>query len=617
MSHSNPLKQATEELRVLSKIIKNVSGKVQLDEFLQEIVEDARHYIGVEALNIGLISDATECLEPLWVTGVSPRLARRNFPSIPLSKTDDISIKCLLEKKVVHVTNINENSEVHEDIKVLSAGTSFVLVPLIVDGGAIGLVGFVNNISKSDIDTETIQRYQRFVDTLAMFFNNSRIYAELQLFRQSLEDQVMERTTELKQAHETIWEINENLSAIIENSTIGIIATDPDGAIRIFNRAASFILNTQLSKLSEPGISSLVSKELFNEIFRAKEGEENEFGVLCRNYETEFFPVQASGDGEPVPVSLSVVRLKNRQRKLSGYVFIFQDIREVRFLEAKLIHAEKLKMIGQMSAGISHEMNTPLAMINASAAVIKKNIDVQKDVIVAKHLCFIGEAVARASSFVRDFLNLAKPSKTRLEKAEISEVITKSIDLFRLKSQVRKIDFVVSIAADLLPVYCDVNKLIQVFINLFDNAADAMSGSGEITIKAICREIHPQDVLPDDNFKRRAGDLPGSRLMNFRKFHLRDTSKLPPVFESGARIIHLEVTDRGPGLSSGLIEHVCEPFFSTKTGNGSGLGLAISQSIISEHNGCFQLVSPPGEGVTVIIKLPTFATMERFERNTQ
>jgi PAS domain-containing protein len=124
-------------------------------------------------------------------------------------------------------------------------------MPLIVDDSAIGLVGFVNNVSKHAIETETIQRYQRFVDTLAMFFNNSMIYAELELLKQGLERQIEERTADLKQAHETIWEVNENLSAIIENSTIGIIATDPGGVIRVFNRSAGEILGTRLGLLPE------------------------------------------------------------------------------------------------------------------------------------------------------------------------------------------------------------------------------------------------------------------------------------------------------------------------------------------------------------------------------
>lgn len=611
MISNDSLQQANEELRVLSKIIRNVSGKVQVDEFLQEIVEDARRYIGMDSLNIGLVSKTSQCLEPLWVSGISPKLARKNFPKIPLANTEDIAIKCLTEKKMVSVSDVKVNSSVHDDIKTLAAGVSFILMPLIVDENAIGLVGFVNNVSRHDIETETIQRYQRFVDTLAMFFNNSMIYAELELLKQGLERQVEERTADLKQAHETIWEVNENLSAIIENSTIGIIATDPGGVIRVFNRSAGEILNTKRGLLPEPRISMIISPDLMDRLVESNAGETLDTNVLCRNFETEL----SRGDGSGlVPVSLSAVRLKSREGKVSGYVYVFQDIREVRFLETKLIHAEKLKMIGQMAAGISHELNTPLAMIKASAAVIKQAEHDHKSDMVAKHLGFINESVVRASSFVQDFLTLAKPTITHFQKAEIAEVMNKAIELFRLKSHTRKTDFIKSVEESMPPVYCDTNKLIQVFINLFDNAVDAMGGHGEIAVKVFCRELLPADVLSEDQLKRRASDPPRSILMNYRKFHLHDLSKLPPVFEVGARIIQIEVTDSGLGMSQGLIEHVFDPFFSTKAGNGNGLGLTIAQGIIKEHKGCMKLSSIPDKGTTATIKLPTYQTMIRFER---
>ncbi len=617
MNHTDQLNQTSEELRVLSKIIRNVSGKVQVDDFLQEIVEDARRYIGVEALNIGLVSEASKCLEPLWVTGISPKLARKNFPKIPLYQTNDIAIQCLTEKRMLSFSNTSENSCVHEDIKILPGGMSFVLMPLLTNDKAIGVVGFSNPISKQEIPPDTLQRYQRFVDTLAMFFNNSRIFAELEMLKSGLEDQVQERTAELRQAHETIWEINENLSAIIENSTVGIIATDSIGEIRVFNRAAAEILNTSLGKLKGSNIKYLIEPNLFNIIFQQVSVDESDSNVLYRNFETELSRGKADFvTDNPVPVSLSAVRLRNRERRVSGYVFVFQDIREVRFLEAKLIHAEKLKMIGQMAAGISHELNTPLAMVKASTAVIKRNQDLKNNEIVSKHLGFINEAVGRASSFVKEFLNLAKPSETFFQKAEIKDIINKAIELFQLKIRVDKIDFQISFVEELLPTYCDVNKMIQVFINLFDNARDAMNGSGEITIRAICRKITPDDILVEDQLKRRSSDPPRSKLLNFRKFHLHDTSKLPPLFEPDAPIIQIEVSDNGPGLSPTLLERVCEPFFSTKSGNGSGLGLTISQGIIREHHGCLNLISQPGEGLTAIIKLPTYATMANFERIT-
>ncbi|PKL43538.1 MAG: hypothetical protein CVV42_20100 [Candidatus Riflebacteria bacterium HGW-Riflebacteria-2] len=615
MTSNDSLQQANEELRVLSKIIRNVSGKVQVDEFLQEIVEDARRYIGMDSLNIGLISKTSQSLEPLWVSGISPKLARRNFPKIPLANTEDVAIKCLTEKKMVCVSDVKANSSVHDDIKTLAAGVSFVLMPLIVDDCAIGLVGFVNNVSKHAIETETIQRYQRFVDTLAMFFNNSMIYAELELLKQNLERQVEERTTDLRQAHETIWEVNENLSAIIENSTIGIIATDPDGVIRVFNRSAGEILGTRLGLLPEPRISSIISPELMRRLAESNSGETPDTNVLCRNFETELSRGgESSHDSWLVPASLSAVRLKSREGKVSGYVYVFQDIREVRFLETKLIHAEKLKMIGQMAAGISHELNTPLAMIKASAAVIKQAENEHNSEMVAKHLGFINESVSRASSFVKDFLTLSKPSITHFQKAEIADVISKAIELFRLKSHTRKTDFIISAEEGMPPVYCDVNKLIQVFINLFDNAVDAMFGSGEVAVKVFCRELLPADILSEDQLERRAGDPSGSILMNYRNFHLHDLSKLPPIFEVGARIIQIEVTDIGRGMSPGLIENAFAPFFSTKAGNGSGLGLTISQGIVKEHKGCIALSSIPEKGTTATIKLPTYQTMIRFER---
>jgi PAS domain S-box-containing protein len=264
-------------------------------------------------------------------------------------------------------------------------------------------------------------------------------------------------------------------------------------------------------------------------------------------------------DGSTFPASCTVVALKDPADGITHFVGVERDITEELRLRDQLVHSERLSAVGELVAGVAHEINNPLQTI---IGCVELMLDDQKDPQTRRDLDVVRKEAARAGQIVRNLLSFVRRSAPDRVAADLNEIVRATIDLREYHLQQRDIRLVVQYEAGPLPVLVNREEIQQVILNLLLNAEQAIAGAagrGTIIVRT----------------------------------------------ESHERSQSVEVSDDGPGISPELRGKVFEPFFSTKdVGEGTGLGLSISHGIASAHGGALELCDT-GTGACFKLTLPT------------
>ncbi len=242
---------------------------------------------------------------------------------------------------------------------------------------------------------------------------------------------------------------------------------------------------------------------------------------------------------------------------------------ELHEAQAQLVHSEKMRSLGQLVAGVAHELNNPIGFVHANLQLLKEYVErlmearargddtARLEDSITKLLSRSREGTERVKKIVKDLRTFSRMDQADLAEVDLHQEIEKTLTLMqpRLKEGIRvERDY-----GQLPRVRCFVGQLNQVFLNLLMNACDALEGGGTI-------RIHTRP-------------LPGG--------------------------VRLEFHDDGPGIPPELQARIFEPFFTTKeVGRGTGLGLSLSHGIVERHGGRMLVGSAPGEGTTFVVELP-------------
>ena len=254
-------------------------------------------------------------------------------------------------------------------------------------------------------------------------------------------------------------------------------------------------------------------------------------------------------------VAFNTASISAPDGEIAGVVAIGRDLTEVRDLEEQLIQAEKLATLGQLAAGVVHELNNPLTSISVySEYLLTKGRRTGADAGDLEKLSRITEAAARMLRFTRDLVTYARPSSEEPSRIAIDEEIDQALVFCEHVIAESGVTVEREYAASLPPLWAVRGQLHQVFINLVTNACHAMAESrgsgGRIAVRATTEA--------DD-------------------------------------AIRVELEDDGPGIAAAHLDHVFEPFFSTKSeGKGTGLGLSIVRNIVQQHGGTIEVTSRHG-----------------------
>jgi histidine kinase len=279
---------------------------------------------------------------------------------------------------------------------------------------------------------------------------------------------------------------------------------------------------------------------------------------------------QITADGKTIYVNVHVSPSEYLGR--AALLVTTSDITKRLMAEQQLIQASKMATLGEMSAGVAHELNQPLSVIKTASNYLLKKAR-KKEAIDDQILTTMAEEidshVDRASKIINHLREFGRKAEVKKEKVQVNEAMTRALEIFRQQLKLREIEVIREFDPDLPLILADANRLEQVFINLLINARDAIEEKCE-------RE---------------------DRGKMAKKIHLKTSFQ-------GA-LVTLEVRDTGTGIPEAIVDKVFEPFFTTKkVGQGTGLGLSISYGIVQDFHGIIKVETREGEGSNFIVQFP-------------
>ncbi|MFZ2445101.1 MAG: ATP-binding protein [Syntrophobacteraceae bacterium] len=351
---------------------------------------------------------------------------------------------------------------------------------------------------------------------------------------------------------------------LIQSSTSAMIAADRRGRILFMNRAAEELIGYTLEEAQEkvtakdlylPGQAREVMKILRDESFGGR-------GKLpC----TRVSLVNAGGEEIPVELTASIIYEGGKE---VATMAVFNDLREklvneerMRGILIRIARAEKMASLGQLAAGVAHEINNPLTGIIFFAKMMLESLD--KDDPRAKSMECVFEDAKRCGKIVKNLLTYSRQTTASKEIFHINTLIEHSLDLIRDRKLFMDIRIVKDIPDEMMLIQGDRDQLGQVVINLVMNAVDAMEQTGTLTLRA--RRNKP------------------------------------------AKKAYIEISDTGRGIPTEDLSRIFDPFFTTKeAGKGTGLGLSTAYGIVKDNGGNIKVKETSPKGTTFVVELPLY-----------
>ncbi len=345
--------------------------------------------------------------------------------------------------------------------------------------------------------------------------------------------------------------------SIIESVDTGVMTTTLQGRIKTFNRAAESITGYPLK-----AVENMRIQELFPDVA-------GYFDADALNQTRSRREVNiVTAKGYPVILGCSISALKDRLGKQIGYIMIFQDLTEIKRMEDKLQQSKKLALIGEMAAGLAHEMRNPLASIAGSIELLGQTASL--DETDKRLMQIILRGKEQLDHFVRDFLLLARPLPQTREIVPVGVVVDEILEHIKMSKDGKPGISVIKAFTGLNLAYANKEQVRQIIQNLILNAFQAMEDEGNLKL-----EISPIKLEDEKDYT---------------------------VFK---------VSDNGCGIEEKDLKNVLEPFFTNKE-KGTGLGLAIVSRLVDGYGGKIKIESQVNQGTSVTVWLP--ATEITYQR---
>ena len=364
-----------------------------------------------------------------------------------------------------------------------------------------------------------------------------------------------------------LCEVKGFLEKVILSSTSGIVVADRSGKIVLMNPAAEELTGYALKQTQEKiTLEDLHSPGGAKDIMRKLR--DRQFGGKGRLPCCQVSIVSAQGEDIPVELSASIIYEGDEEVATLG---IFNDIRDklaheqrMRKMLSKVAQAEKMASLGQLAAGVAHEINNPLTGILLYAGLASEAIDESDP--RKEDIRFIIEDANRCKEIVKDLLTYSRQTNPEKEILQLNDLVCQSLGLIRDRKLFIQVNVVKDLSDEMMPIQGDRNQLSQVIINLVLNAIDAMERIGVLTLRTY-------------------GDPKEAK-------------------------VYLEVSDTGCGIPMENLSKIFDPFFTTKEPRkGTGLGLSTVYGIIKHNEGKISVKETSKNGTTFIMELPLYQAL--------
>ncbi len=417
-------------------------------------------------------------------------------------------------------------------------------------------------IKDKDVHSYTVKRQYKWEDRVfSPIFDDD---GEVAFVISSIRD-----VTRTKSLESELIGVKEFISRVIYSSASAIVAADRQGNIELMNSVAKElfgILDHEPKKISHveqlypPGRAKEIMRMLRDEKIGGK-------GKLI-------IPRTAilNAKGEQIEVEMSAAIIYDDKGNESATMAIYNDLKdkikvekELKITQQQLAQSEKMASLGQLAAGVAHEINNPLTGVLFYASLLMERTDLDEN--AKEDLGYIVEDAQRCRNIVKSLLVYSRSADSNKTIIQINDIVLKSLKLLRDQKKFQNIRIKKYLSEEMMLVNADTNKLNQVIINLIMNAADAIEGAGTISL-----------------------------------YTYRDKT-MKKVF--------LEIKDTGRGIPLKNLSRIFDPFFTTKeVGKSTGLGLSIVYGIIEEHGGKISVKKTSSKGTTFIMEFPLYLPKE-------
>lgn len=372
----------------------------------------------------------------------------------------------------------------------------------------------------------------------------------------SLADRLQRAGARLERASSEIADLQAFNQHVIDSLASGLATTDRQGRILTFNRAAEAI--TGHSALSVVGRRIEDVLDLPRNV--ATDLSDGAAAGRGRRVEASY----RTGDGRQIDLGFTATQLQTPGGN-AGLLFAFQDVTDIKKLERDARLRQRLAAVGEMAAGIAHEIRNPLASMSGSIQILRQELPLTEE--QAQLMDIVLRESERLNDTIRSFLAYARPQRFSIARLDVRRVLNDAALLLRNSSEVQEAHLIeVQVPPTEVAFEADENQIKQIVWNLATNGLRAMRNGGRLILGA--------------RIQSGAGD--------------------------GQESVVIEVSDEGVGIPADELDAIFQPFRGTFS-KGTGLGLAIVHRIVSDYGGDIQVSSTPGRGTTVAVRLPVKA----------
>jgi two-component system sensor histidine kinase PilS (NtrC family) len=394
-------------------------------------------------------------------------------------------------------------------------------------------------------------------ETLQAFGVYSLAFLVVGFLSGALADQLRHADQSLREKEQGLSRLQAFHENIVQSISSGVFTTGEGGRITSFNPAAQ-----EATGYSFEQVRGRPWRDVFNWHPSQPEEERMLEGAANRRFEVEC----KRADGNRLILGMTLSPL-HEQGEETGLVGVFKDLTQIRDLEEEMRRKEWLASLGEMSAGMAHEIRNPLGALAGAMQMLRK--DLHADETSQRLMDIAVREATRLDTIITEFLQYARPPALNLAEFDLNKVLAETLDLVQHEARTRtNVAIVTSLASGALPGQVDQDQMKQVFWNLATNAFDAMPNGGQLTIATGCRKI----------------DVGGRK----------------------ADVVEISFQDTGEGIQKKNLDKIFLPFFTTKK-QGSGLGLAAVHRIVDLHGGWIKVDSREGQGSRFVVCLPRSA----------
>ena len=368
----------------------------------------------------------------------------------------------------------------------------------------------------------------------------------------SLAERARLADVELEQATVEIADLQAFNQYVIDNLVSGLATADAANRLLTFNRSAMLITGYPGAlPIGQPAAEVLQLPPAF------LTGLNEDLG-RARSKRTDFEFRRADGAAIELGVSAAALPLPDGSR---GFIYTFQDVTDVKRLERNATLQQRLAAVGEMAAGIAHEIRNPLASMSGSMQMLRQELTLSGE--QEQLMDIVLKESERLNHTIKSFLAYARPQRILVQPVDLRTVVQETATLLRNNAEVSDRHVIdVSLPAEPVMLEADEGQVRQIIWNLATNGLRAMPSGGRLL--------------------------------------LATRSEQPP---GGGRVAALEVRDHGVGIAAAEIDHIFQPFRGS-FGKGTGLGLAIVYRIVTDYAGRIDVASKPGQGTTFTVILP-------------